>query len=77
MHLGKININATKSNQFLVTFQWWRTLCSQDLLGWKECRSFQYWMDKESLTNIKAKCFFFNYHISPHSNFQLSELPTC
>ena len=54
----------------------------------------QYWMDKESLTNISAKwflimiifsCFFldvskvkvfdFKTHF-PHSNFQLSELPT-
>ena len=31
--------------------------CSQDLLGWKECRNFQYWMDKEPLTNITAKWF--------------------
>ena len=22
------------------TFQWWRIPCSQDLLGWKECRRF-------------------------------------
>ena len=41
MHLGIItSINCTKKQPVFGTFQWWRTPCSQDLLGWKERRTF-------------------------------------
>ena len=41
MHLGIIiNIIAYQKQPVFGTFQWWRIPCSQDLLGWKECRSF-------------------------------------